>query len=240
MRIFSDFHDYYDINLKLSQDESIVYNRKKIKEKIKLDKKFNLGEKWKSYDLVHKDYNKEVPFIAIPKIIGFCGNVYSLLEINYKDQKDFCYNAQQVNNFVNNNLTEKEKQIYFAKESKKQSFTKIIISTKKIKNFFENIFLKETEKKDFFKEHPIFLIDKISYGRDPDELEFSLRADITYNPVLKDYKFFKVFNPVQAFQELQMWKGNIAIPLKEIPKIDDKTMRDIKGFDKMSFKKEKS
>ena len=35
-----------------------------------------------------------------------------------------------------------------------------------------------------------------------------------------------------------MFISNLAVPLKPIPKIDDKTMAEIKGFDKWSFRKE--
>lgn len=41
-----------------------------------------------------------------------------------------------------------------------------------------------------------------------------------------------------AYQELQMWMSNQAIPHKPIPKVSDKDMVTAKGFDKWSFRKE--
>ena len=47
-------------------------------------------------------------------------------------------------------------------------------------------------------------------------------------------------DPYQAFQEINMWMSNQAMPEKVIPEIDNKTMIEIKGFDKFSFRKDKS
>ena len=58
-----------------------------------------------------------------------------------------------------------------------------------------------------------------------------------FNASLKDYEFFRVVEPYTAFQEIQMFMSNLAVPLKPIPEIPDKIMVDIKGFDKWSFRK---
>jgi hypothetical protein len=63
---------------------------------------------------------------------------------------------------------------------------------------------------------------------------------ITYNGCLKPFEFYRVFDPYLAFQEIAMWLGNQAVPIKPIPKIDDVTMAEIKGFDKFSFRKDPS
>lgn len=60
------------------------------------------------------------------------------------------------------------------------------------------------------------------------------------NRPLKHFEFFRVKDPYTAFQDIEMWLSNKAVPEKPIPTPDDKTMRDIKGFNKFSFKKEKS
>lgn len=66
------------------------------------------------------------------------------------------------------------------------------------------------------------------------------RMVIETNCPLKDKNFFKVLDAYSAYQELSMWFNNKATPEKPIPKLDDITMRDIKGFDKYSFRKDKS
>ena len=63
---------------------------------------------------------------------------------------------------------------------------------------------------------------------------------LVVNGILKDFDFVKLFDPYQAFQELQMYLSNIAVPLKPIPEIDDVTMAEAKGFNKWSFRKERS
>jgi hypothetical protein len=62
---------------------------------------------------------------------------------------------------------------------------------------------------------------------------------ITINDCLHQYNFGKMVNPFDAFNELYHWHSNKANPEKPLPEIDDITMRDIKGFDKYSFKKQK-
>lgn len=238
MRIFSDFHDYYDINLALGQDNLIVYNRKESQEKITKDKDFDI----KNSSLVSCSYcsgfYSQEPFVAIPHFVGFCGKVYPLVEIVYGEIKEFCYNIDQVDSFVEKNLSEKEKEKYKEKEKRRWFVKKNqTISRDKIFNFFRKDNFDEKRLSKYFEKAPIFLISNFKSERK--DWAFFTTARITYNPTLKEIKFFRVFDAAQTFQELYMWKSNQAVPLKEMPKIDDKTMRDIKGFDKFSFKKDK-
>lgn len=58
---------------------------------------------------------------------------------------------------------------------------------------------------------------------------------------LKDYEFFRLKDPYTDFQEIQMYLGSVLSNNQEkIPKIDDKTLAQAKGFDKWSFRKEPS
>jgi len=63
---------------------------------------------------------------------------------------------------------------------------------------------------------------------------------LTLNGELKKFEFFRVLDPFQTFQELYMYLGGLAVPDKPLPKLDDKTMAEIKGFNKYSFRKDKS
>ena len=60
---------------------------------------------------------------------------------------------------------------------------------------------------------------------------------IVYNACLKDLEFFRLFDTYTAFQEIAMFLGGLAVPLKEIPEVPDKIMVGIKGFDQWSFRK---
>jgi hypothetical protein len=62
---------------------------------------------------------------------------------------------------------------------------------------------------------------------------------MAWNACLKDLEFFRIVDPYTAFQEIAMFLGGLAVPLKPIPHVDDKTMVEAKGFDKKwSFRKE--
>lgn len=63
---------------------------------------------------------------------------------------------------------------------------------------------------------------------------------VSSNVELKQYGFQSVVPPYQAYQEISMYFGGpLAVPMKPIPEMDDDTMRDSKGFDKFSFRKDK-
>jgi len=93
---------------------------------------------------------------------------------------------------------------------------------------------KEKHRELFEQERcPIFVAE----SHETDRITWKAVGTITFNPCLKDYDFMRVFDPYQAFQEISMFMGNLAEPRKPIPAIDDKTMAEIKGFDKWSFRK---
>jgi hypothetical protein len=67
------------------------------------------------------------------------------------------------------------------------------------------------------------------------------KTTITYNDCLKDVEFYRVFDPYSAYQEIEMFLNNLAIPQKDMPKIPDRENILSHGFDdKLSFRKEKS
>lgn len=69
-----------------------------------------------------------------------------------------------------------------------------------------------------------------------------------YNPMshqldytLNDLNFYTKFDVNQTFQEIEMYlSGVLGMSNPDVPVPDDVTMRDIKGFDKFSFKKQPS
>ena len=60
------------------------------------------------------------------------------------------------------------------------------------------------------------------------------------NPCLKDYEFYRVFDPYTCYQEISMYVGNNLVedPNKAWP-IGDKLKVQSHGFDKYSFRKDK-
>ena len=63
---------------------------------------------------------------------------------------------------------------------------------------------------------------------------------LTLNPCLKDYAFYKVMDTTQAFQEIEMFLGNALVSDTKVivPVGDDNVIRDSKGFDKWTFRRE--
>jgi hypothetical protein len=57
-----------------------------------------------------------------------------------------------------------------------------------------------------------------------------------YNGSLKELEFFRLLDTYTAFQEIAMFLGGLAVPLKEIPEVPDKIMVGVKGFDQWSFR----
>jgi len=63
---------------------------------------------------------------------------------------------------------------------------------------------------------------------------------IVINERLNQFGFQKILPPMEAYQELSMYVGScMTKPTIEAPPIADKTMAEIKGFDKFSFRKAK-
>lgn len=159
----------------------------------------------------------ECPFEIDGYIIGFCGKLYRALEI-----KTILHSVKDFDSFVEKNQKEIDKR--FKKPYNFKRFSKYVNA------FFEIKCNSDQEKRylSHFEKAPIFVIK--------DNGKQSL---IEYNPRLNKYDFARVKNPFDCFQELQQYLSNIAVSIKEIPKIDDETMIEIKGFDKFSFRKDK-
>jgi hypothetical protein len=63
------------------------------------------------------------------------------------------------------------------------------------------------------------------------------RGQFRYNECLKELEFFRLIETYTAYQELQMFFGAMAQPNKPIPRVSDKDMASIKGFDQWCFRK---
>lgn len=229
MRIISPFKDYYDCIQSYYHDD-MVYIRK---------------PEWFDENGPCKKPTYIQPFIGNDFL-----NKYSFYKtINQKSLRDYGYKSGVT--------------IYFCGKSYKP-----IIIYKKIGYYLSEFssqdehicyFPEDVEKyypdvsKDIFKYFnrrdgkTIFEINK--YQEKNDKIFIEKKCPIfvdlpnyrVYNGPLKDYGFQKVFPPAQAYQELMMYFGSVlAEPEKQIPKIDDVTMAEAKGFNKYSFRKDKS
>lgn len=153
------------------------------------------------------------------EVVGFCGQIYKSLNAivyPYKGKIDKrCRSLEEVEELLQANLRPRDLlNLDWA--------SKYWGVGNRIRKYFEQ----EVSVK-YFDEAPIWLIQEGG-------------TKITYNPCLKDIKFYQVVEMQQAYQRLAQYLGSQAQPEKPIPHIDDKTMAQAKGFDKWSFRKEPS
>ncbi len=229
MRIISDRKDYYDCVQHVGQDRTNVYVRKE--EEVKLGRK-----EWP-----FPFFCPYVSGICKMYIIGFCGNIYPMLEIEgpYKcrggrstvasrDKATICFNIEDVDAVMNLNLKPKELKVYIGDKSfwhswisPRKDFVKFFYECNQVKGSFMKMF---TEKRC-----PIFVA--YSPGR-------WIRQDhtIVYNPLLKPFGFVRLFDPYVAFQEIAMFMANQAIPQDPMPVIPDDMKILTHGFNKWSFR----
>lgn len=223
MRIKSNFRDYYDGVQAFGQDDLLYVRMPKEVDDVTFNRR--------SY--VHPYRYKDTYYWKNVKIM-FCGKLYN----GYKffgpgfENQPYLYKLEEIealhkkmgwefiktgNEYQRHSIV-KDYELLGQSKKNNTPFTceykdPIIISFK-------------TEWKDkYFK-------GKIC-GRQ--EVEIAL-----VNGRLSNYNFQTVFDPYSAFQEIRMYLSNLASLEKPIPKIDDVTMAEAKGFDKWSFRKEPS
>jgi len=225
MRIISSFHDYYDCIQKhnLFNKDGILYLRE---EKIL---------KLKEYPFIYiVSFGTEISSCGL---VGFCGRLYPYIKL--WGYSRFCLSVTDVDRLVAT-LSKVEQRGYY--EGKRQRFSSLRLSKfnrLNVTKFFEESpkttedILKKNIIRDIeeFRRCPIFVLSRKLVCSD---------TTITYNANLKNLDFVRKIPVAQTFQEIAMFLGNIASPEKPIPKIDDVTMAEAKGFDKYSFRKDPS
>lgn len=225
------------------QDQSLVYQRHKKTEKLLSFPFFNIGNN-----------SSNSIFDIRSHTIGFCGKIYPVIELNrnkiygkekYYNKKEskvkYCYTLEDVDAFVKEYYSEEYIEKFF--NAKKNVFRDIFWkdSRENFASFFNRAKerkqqVEEKSKKHFENMCPVFtayydqILDSkrnvIQYGQ------------ITYHDSLKQLEFFRVFDPFQAFQEINMWLANQAVPMKPIPEMPNDVKIEAAGFDKkISFRK---
>lgn len=245
MRIISEHHDYYDGVQIYGQDGGLQYVRRPLDE--------DLGETWPfPWIIPHRENN----FRLKNHVIGFCGKIHPVLHLYtlgsswQKEQEAYCYTLEEVDAFVAPLLNKKELATYHSTE--KWYYNSFHVASRRLqyKGFFD-AFAEIADKNQWrFEKNlsPVFVasLKGRAYGDYPyrGQSHKPDRADpgqkIVWNGNLKDFQFARIKDPYTAYQEISMYLGNMAFPNKPIPEIDDKTMAEIKGFNKFSFRKDKA
>lgn len=117
MKIISKYQDFYDSALAYGSDDSIMYIRNLKEYEITKDSKYypqiktiEYPESFKPYiDLFYKSPVREFYFsnrlydIKIKcSILGFCGQIYPVYEVNFKDQIElkYFYTLESLKDFI--------------------------------------------------------------------------------------------------------------------------------------------
>jgi hypothetical protein len=227
MRIVSDSRDYYDCLQSTDEDKKTLWVRQL--KQVTFQKK-------EQYPL---------PVLAMPwgepmivqHIIGFCGKIYPWLEVStyqgsrYGESRATCRSAADVERFIRSNFDVESVQSYVTSTYLRHR----IRGMRRIRDvlaFFEECRVKERAFMKLFEEYrtPVFVGCYNPPGGDIPHIEF--------NALLRKFEFFRLFPPAQAYQEISMFMCNLAVPIKPIPKLDDVTMAQVKGFDRFSFRKD--
>ena len=215
MRIVSKQRDYYDGVQRTGQDLTLVYVR--TPEEVHL----NRGE-WKFPSF---RYFGPIPYWSKTCIIGFCGNIYPMIEMTYDEEKALCYSAKEVDDFLQRTLKKKSWERYCG-HAKYRLWN---CDQKRAVEFFKECGKVKSSFKKMFddKQCPIFVAEHAN-----------VETVITYNALLRPYEFFRVMDPYTAFQEIAMFMSNFAVPQKPMPVIPDKMKIHSRGFSEWSFRKE--
>lgn len=237
MYIISKKKDYYDgVAGTTGIDKTIVYDR----QIIELDEK-NLPKEFNRYNYsvrrstpFHKLNNisilKELRVLyahVSPFIIGFCGKLYVGWKLyNEVESHKFPFNDKELITTItydNDNMKKLIKLDYWRGNLEDDlnyvlSYDPIeIFRTLNAPIFVHDYDHDRTSIENYWRNHPKFFI----------------------NPLLKEYQFYKIFDAVQAFQEISMFIGGVLVNKeKEIVNVEDKYKITQHGFDKWSFRKE--
>lgn len=225
MRIISKFHDYYDRAMGLGQDRTVVFVRHT--ENVK-DAPAIMEPPY-HFDRHSRDWTARCE----PFTIGFCGKVYRGIaaDLQYRDYEAGVANVRHC--FYDlDDLAEflaAKKMDLGAVKGKRRGWR---WSYRQGWQEFMEKPQGEVSAEAWFIECKVALL---AWDR---ALMIGKELGIVRNPRLKNYEFFRVFEPFQTFQELSMFIGGVLPGADaDMAKVSDKDRLAQRGFDKWSFRK---
>lgn len=231
MRIVARQKDYFDSVQGAGQDYSLTYVRDTKEEELDIwpfPRLFDIGGYLSSRLLEIRT-----------TMIGFCGKIYPLIEVHISAQDcknpkrsrqgipigglwRKCFTLDDVDKFIASELSDNRAKIYH--KMSRQTFVE----------FFDECKRDKEKHADMFSlTRPIFAAKQQSRWGEGHRF-----TPIIYNPLLREYEFARVLDPYTAFQELQMWLSNQAVPQKPMPVIADTLKAESHGFNRFSFRKD--
>ena len=212
MRIISDFRDYYDCIYRDYEPNDVIFHR--------VQSKVDIGKRGRGDFFQCGVEDKYFSFKTFS--IVFCGKVYPGVRCGtakspFNYDFTYVYSVEDATKFFSERMDDKQWRHY----NNTKSRLEICES-----NIRESMKSAKTYGEKALKLHPKEAIIEVQREH----------SDIlgTVNSRLLNLQFYREMDAYTAAQELHMWLGAQAAPEKEIPKIDDQTMAEAKGFDKFS------
>ena len=232
MRIVSTFKDYYDGVQAMGQDAGVVYVREQSK---KISKELPEKINWQCY-YYHKQYFSPIVY----RVVGFCGKLYPLIEITYKEKetdvtskKAYCYSIEDVDKVIHFVLS-KKKLADYNKPKPKKSRWDYSHCRYKDEEFFQKRAVELPESFDLLG-CPVFISRKEIVDRDAG-YPYREYGSVLLNPLLKAIEFYRIKDAYTAFQDLYTFLSNKAEPRKVAPPISDELKAHTHGFNEESFR----
>lgn len=236
MRIISNFKDYYDCMQANGFDPMIVYMRTK-------KPQFIPDNGRTDYRFPYHGWSRNTnDFEYCKHSIGFCGKWYLYFEVFNKNNDLVLqtYNIDDIDKFVEKNFSDKQKEVYYKKDYK---WGRAPLTVFRRAMIVDDIFKHENPERRDLNPDEVFIKNNtpiiVHHERKTEGAPEGKCYVTTYDDCLKDYSFFRVMEPWQAYQELSMFVGGPLVNShKTIPEMDNKTKVQSHGFDKYSFRQD--
>jgi len=243
MKIISKFQDYYDIGIAYGVDEKLRFERREtcIEEHLEYDNHTSY-----IFYKKHQYYRLKLFYCHV----GFCGKIYPFVQVKIEkidkrgkathydlEREDSFYTFEAFDTFFDTWVDTRKEWIvayndYNGYHEKREYFRKKEFMAGIVK-FYKKRVLKES---DIFRKHHISYFVLVYEEVVVDNKPYIKVKTIT-TPQLKKYKFAKAVPPMQAFQEISMFLGQLNLSEDNTVTIEDKYLAQGKGFDCYSFKK---
>ena len=178
-------------------------------------------------------------------VIGVAGRLFPCVKMHtwrqignkHRYLSRVCFNLEQTDTFLQDArkdgfISKKDFEWWQKSRSLPNFFAEVAaIADKRIYFFIENecpVFVAAAKDRSYLEidEHGK-RAKSVSWGR-----------EVSFNPPLRDFEFFKVMDAFTIWQEISMFISNSLTKKSPPPAaISDEIMRDMKGFDNHSFKK---
>ena len=232
MHIISKYKDFYDsIVGQVGIDKSIIFER--LINDFWFDTRGEDSFRWNKIDFPHYSFSNKLLTETSRSynlfLVGFCGKMYIAAKINSTVKTGLFSPDTKVNTSFIYGLDNIKADICKYKEDPDYFKNKNLKEINHIESFVNN---KNVLELFYTYKTPQFVLYPVNNNTSNENLHI--------NAALKDVQFFKVFDPFQAYQEIEMYiTGVLGINNKPMIEIADKHKIIGHGFDyKYSFRKE--